>query len=128
MKKTNKYKKYKIGDLVVWKDRPNRVRVMEYTKYGMDEARRVEYSKKYKDYDLKNYRILQLDMNPFNFRKDNLVKLSVLEMNSLLTNKLLSKTNDYKYNKKHNKNAILIIKNMILEKKIKEVIENEREN
>lgn len=118
----------KIGTKVVWKDRPGRIRVMEKTKHGFDEARRVEYIKKYKDNDLKGYRILQLDMNPWNFRKDNLIKVTVLEMNLLLNNNLLAKTDDYKYNKKHNKMALIIVKNDISRKQAIKIINEEDNN
>lgn len=116
-------KQHKIGEMVVWKDRPGRIRVMECTKYGMQEARRVEYTKKYKDKELDGYRILQLDMNPFNFRKDNLVKVTVLEMNLLLNNNLLAKTDDFKFNKKSNKMALQVIRNNIQTKKITKILE-----
>lgn len=117
-------RKYAIGERVVWKDRPGRVRIMEITKHGFEEARRVQYMKKYKDKDLDGCRILQLDMNPWNFRKDNLIKVSVLEMNLLLNNNLLAKTSDYKFNKKTNKIALTIVRNNIMQKQIDKILEN----
>lgn len=103
----------KNEELSVWKDRPGRTRVMIKTRNGIEEARRYYYCKKYKDNDIKGYRILQLDMNPFNFNKTNLVKVTPLEMNLLLNNNLLAKTDNYKFNKKANKIALKVIRNMI---------------
>lgn len=121
-------KRHKVGEIYAQKDpnRPNGIRVVEYTRYGVEDARRVEYIKKYKDKDLEGYRILQLDMNPFNFRKDNLVKVSVLEMNLLLNNNLLAKTDDYKFNKKINKQSLAIVKNIIKAREVDEVLKDEK--
>ena len=99
---------------------------MVQTKEGVQEARRYFYSKKYHDNNLDGFRILQLDMNPFNFNKTNLIKVSVLEMNLLLNNNLLSKTDDYKKNKKLNKISLQIIKNIIASNKLKEVLSDEK--
>ena len=75
----------------VWKDRPNRTRVIALFGHGKHvEARRYYYQQYYPDEDIKGYRIVQLDMNPFNFDKDNLVKVTPQTMNRLLNNKLLS--------------------------------------
>lgn len=119
-------KKHKIGDRFIWKDRPGRVRVMEYTTTGTQDARRVNYLKYHPNENLKDYRILQLDMNPWNFDEDNLVKVSVKEMNLLLNNRLLSKTNDYELNKSINMKSLLWVKANILEKRLNEVIKNEK--
>lgn len=83
----------------VWKDRPNRTRVMALLGNGKHmDARRYYYQLYYPNEDIKGYRILQLDMNPFNFDKDNLVKVTPQVMNRLLNNKLLS--DDIELNKK----------------------------
>jgi hypothetical protein len=54
------------------------------------DARRYYYKLYHPDEDITNMRILQLDMNPFNFNEDNLVALTVSQMNRLLNNHLLS--------------------------------------
>lgn len=77
--------------LTVWKDRPNRTRIMALLGNGEHmEARRYYYLKYHPNEDIKGYRILQLDMNPWNFEEDNLVKVSPRIMNCLLNNHLLS--------------------------------------
>ena len=114
-------KNYEIS---VWKDRPGRTRVVIKTKDGIVEARRYFYSRKHKDYDIDGYRILQLDMNPFNFNKTNLVKVTPLEMNLLLNNNLLTKTDDYAFNKKRNKVALELVKNIIITKKAHKEVKN----
>ena len=84
--------------LSVWKDRPGRTRIMALLGNGEHiDARRYYYSKYHPDEDIKGYRILQLDMNPWNFDEDNLVKISPKIMNCLLNNHLLS--NDKELNK-----------------------------
>lgn len=55
-----------------------------------EEARRYYYKKYYPNEDIKGLRVLQLDMNPFNFEKDNLVAIKPKIMNCLLNNHLLS--------------------------------------
>ena len=77
--------------LSVWKDRPNRVRIMALHDGKHEEARRYFYRQYYPDENIKGFRILQLDMNPWNFEKDNLVKITPRIMNCLLNNNLLSK-------------------------------------
>ena len=77
--------------LTVWKDRPNRVRIMALYDGKHEEARRYFYRQYYPNENIKGYRILQLDMNPWNFEKDNLVKITPRIMNCLLNNNLLSK-------------------------------------
>ena len=75
----------------IWKDRPGRTRVMALLGNGKHmDARRYYYTLYHPNEDIKDYRILQLDMNPFNFNEDNLVKVSVSMMNRLLNNHLLS--------------------------------------
>lgn len=77
--------------LTVWKDRPNRTRIMALLGNGEHmEARRYYYLKYHPNEDIKGYRILQLDMNPWNFDEDNLVKVTPRIMNCLLNNHLLS--------------------------------------
>ncbi len=77
--------------LSVWKDRPGRTRVMALLGNGEHmDARRYYYKLYHPDEDITNMRILQLDMNPFNFNEDNLVALTVSQMNRLLNNHLLS--------------------------------------
>lgn len=77
--------------LSVWKDRPGRTRIMVLFGDGRHmEARRYYYLKYHPDEDIKGYRILQLDMNPYNFDEDNLVKITPRTMNCLLNNHLLS--------------------------------------
>lgn len=84
--------------LTIWKDRPGRTRVIALLDNGKHEdARRYYYKQYYPDDNIDNYRILQLDMNPFNFEKENLVKISVPVMNCLLNNHLL--TDDPELNK-----------------------------
>lgn len=84
--------------LTVWKDRPGRTRVIALLGNGEHmDARRYYYLKYYPNEDIKGYRILQLDMNPWNFDKDNLVKVLPKIMNCLLNNHLLS--NNPKLNK-----------------------------
>jgi poly(3-hydroxyalkanoate) synthetase len=77
--------------LSVWKDRPNRVRIMALYDGKHEEARRYFYRQYHPDENIKGFRILQLDMNPWNFEKDNLVKITPRIMNCLLNNNLLSK-------------------------------------
>lgn len=77
--------------LSIWKDRPGRTRIMVLLGNGKhEEARRYYYKQYYPNDDIKGFRILQLDMNPFNFNKDNLVKITPRVMNCLLNNHLLS--------------------------------------
>lgn len=84
--------------LSVWKDRPGRTRVMALLGNGKHEdARRYYYKKYHPNEDIKGYRIVQLDMNPFNFAKNNLVKVTPRVMNCLLNNHLL--TNDVALNR-----------------------------
>ena len=40
--------------------------------------------------DIKNMRILQLDMDPFNFKDENLIAITPRVMNCLLNNHVLS--------------------------------------
>ena len=77
--------------LSVWKDRPGRVRIMALYDGKHEEARRYFYRQYYPNENIKGHRILQLDMNPWNFDKDNLVKITPRIMNCLLNNNLLSK-------------------------------------
>lgn len=75
-----------------WKDRPGRVRIMASDGTGYHEdARRYFYKKYYPNENIDGFRILQLDMNPYNMRKTNLIKITPQVMNCLLNNKLLSK-------------------------------------
>lgn len=84
--------------LTQWKDRPGRVRIIALLGDGNHmDARRYYYLKYHPNDDIKGYRILQLDMNPWNFKKSNLVKVSPTIMNCLLNNHLLS--NNPKLNK-----------------------------
>ena len=84
--------------LTVWKDRPGRTRVMAILDNGKhEEARRYYYKKYHPKEDIKGLRILQLDMDPYNFKKGNLVAITPRIMNCLLNNHLLS--NDPKLNK-----------------------------
>lgn len=81
-----------------WRDRPGRVRIMALFGNGKHmDARRYYYLKYYPNEDIKGFRILQLDMNPWNFKKSNLVKVTPTIMNCLLNNRLLS--NNPKLNK-----------------------------
>ena len=84
--------------LTIWKDRPGRVRIIALLGNGKHEdARRYYYKQHHPKEDIKGLRILQLDMNPYNFKKSNLVAISPKIMNCLLNNHLLS--NDAKLNK-----------------------------
>ena len=65
-----------IGYEVIWKDRPGRVRIkVKIAKNTFVDKRIVEYLKYYPGEDLKGYVIIHLDSNPFNFNKENLVKI-----------------------------------------------------
>ena len=104
----------------VWKDRPNRTRVMVLYGDGRHEdARRYYYKQYFPDEDIKGLRILQLDMNPFNFDKENLVAITPQVMNCLLNNRLLSD------NVELNKLAIETIKVELQNKKIRRKIKND---
>ena len=84
--------------LTVWKDRPGRTRIMAILENGKhEEARRYYYKKYFPKQDIKGLRILQLDMNPYNFKKSILIAITPRIMNCLLNNHLLS--NDPKMNK-----------------------------
>ena len=66
-----------IGYETIWKDRKGRTRIkvkVEEGKRFMDK-RVYEYLKYHPNEDLKGYVILHLDADPFNFDKDNLVKV-----------------------------------------------------
>ena len=77
--------------LSVWKDRPGRTRIIALIGDGKHmDARRYYYLKYHPNEDIKGYRILQLDMNPWNFEENNLVKVTPKIMNCLLNNRLLS--------------------------------------
>ena len=77
--------------LSVWRDRPGRTRIMALFGGGKHiDARRYYYQQYHPDEDIKGYRILQLDMDPWNFDEDNLVKITPKTMNCLLHNHLLS--------------------------------------
>lgn len=77
--------------LSIWKDRPGRTRIMVLFGNGKHmDARRYYYSLYHPNEDIKGFRILQLDMNPYNFDEDNLVKVTPKIMNCLLNNHLLS--------------------------------------
>lgn len=77
-------------ELKVWKDRPGRTRIMALYDGKHEDARRYFYRQYYPNEDIKDYRILQLDMNPWNFKKENLIKVTPRIMNCLLNNNLLS--------------------------------------
>ena len=77
--------------LSVWKDRPGRTRVMALLGGGKHvDARRYYYQLYHPKENIIGFRILQLDMNPFNFSEDNLIKVTPRIMNCLLNNHLLS--------------------------------------
>ena len=76
--------------LSVWKDRPGRTRIIALHDGTHEDARRYFYKQYHPNEDIKGYRILQLDMNPWNFDEDNLVKITPRIMNCLLNNQLLS--------------------------------------
>ena len=77
--------------LTVWKDRPGRTRIMAILDNGKHvEARRYYYSQHYPNDNIEGFRILQLDMDPWNFEKSNLVKVTPRTMNCILNNHLLS--------------------------------------
>ena len=67
------------------------------------DARRYYYQQYHPNENIKGYRIVQLDMNPYNFNEDNLVKVTPTVMNCILNNKLLTD------NVELNKRAIEII-------------------
>lgn len=103
--------------LSVWKDRPGRTRIMALFGNGEHmEARRYYYLKYHPNEDIKGYRILQLDMNVWNFDEDNLVKVSPRTMNCLLNNHLLSD------NKELNKLAIQTLELEYLTKGSRELL------
>ena len=65
-----------IGYEVIWKDRPGRTRIkVKVASKKFVDKRVVEYLKYHPNEDLKNCVIVHLDSNPFNFDKDNLVKI-----------------------------------------------------
>ena len=77
--------------LSVWKDRPGRTRIVALLGNGEHmEARRYYYMQYHPEENIKGYRILQLDMNPWNFEETNLVKVTPKIMNCMLNNHLLS--------------------------------------
>lgn len=68
--------KYPIGHEVIWKDRPGRTRIKVKTATNtFVDKRIVEYLKYHPGEDLKGYVIVHLDSDPFNFDKENLVKI-----------------------------------------------------
>lgn len=65
-----------IGYEVIWKDRPGRTRIkVKVAKNTFVDKRVVEYLKYHSGEDLKGYVIIHLDSDPFNFSKENLVKI-----------------------------------------------------
>lgn len=65
-----------IGYEVIWKDRPGRTRIkVKVAPKKFVDKRVVEYLKYHPNEDLKDCVIVHLDSNPFNFDKDNLVKI-----------------------------------------------------
>ena len=111
-----------LGTIVEWEDKtkPNVKRVMIKTEKGMEVARRYYYKLYNPNEDIKGYRIMHLDMNKFNFDKDNLIKVSATEFNCLLNNKLLSN------NPNHNRLALLTIRNEISVKKLNKIVKEDR--
>ena len=96
----------------VLKDRPGRTRFMAILDNGKHkEARRYYYKLYHPDEDIKNMRILQLDMDPFNFKDENLIAITPRVMNCLLNNHVLSN------NPELNKLAIQTIKLELLTRK-----------
>lgn len=105
--------------LTVWKDRPGRTRIIALHNGKHEDARRYFYKQYHPNEDINGYRILQLDMNPWNFNEDNLVKVTPRIMNCLLNNNLLS--NNVELNK-------MAIQTLLLEevcKKLKDSDVNE---
>ena len=101
--------------LSVWKDRPGRTRIIALYDGKHEDARRYFYRQYHPNEDIKGYRILQLDMNPWNFDEDNLVKITPRIMNCLLNNNLLS--NNVELNK-------MAIQTLELEFMCREVLKN----
>ena len=100
----------------VWKDRPGRTRVMALLGNGKhEEARRYYYKLYHPDEDIKNMRILQLDMDPFNFKDENLIAITPRVMNCLLNNHVLSN------NPELNKLAIQAIELELLTRNLGEI-------
>lgn len=115
MRTNNSYFHYQDDPttLTVWKDRPGRIRIMALLGNGKHEdARRYFYKKYHPHDDISTKRILQLDMDPYNFHPKNLVAISPRTMNCLLNNHLLSTSS------KHN---LLAIKALELEETIKDL-------
>lgn len=66
-----------LGYEVVWKDRPGRTRIkVKVATNTFVDKRKLEYLKYHPGEDLTGYVIIHLDNNPFNFDKENLVKVS----------------------------------------------------
>lgn len=66
-----------IGYETVWKDREGRIRIKVKVEDGKRfvDKRVVEYLKYYPGDKLTGYVIIHLDNDPFNFKKENLVKV-----------------------------------------------------
>ena len=77
------------------------------------DKRVVKWLEYYPNDELKGYVILHLDNDPFNFAKDNLVKVKKEIFLLMLNNHL------YFSNKELNKSAIMVATNIYYSKKIK---------
>lgn len=80
-----------IGTESVWKDRIGRVRTkIKVEQPNIWEDKEVYLYKKYnKDSNLKGYVIIHLDNNPYNFDKDNLIKIKKEIFLLMLNNRML---------------------------------------
>ena len=109
-----------IGYETIWKDRKGRTRIKVKTEEGKRfvDKRIVKWLEYNPNDNLNGFVILHLDNNPFNFDKDNLVKVKKEIFLLMLNNHL------YFDDKKLNKSAILIATNMyeikIKKEKLKE--------
>lgn len=111
--------KHELWTPYTWNgERKGRERVMVITEKGCMDARRAYYLKYHPRAKLDGYAILHLDMNPYNFDKNNLVKVTIQERNLLLNTHLLSK--DVKLNKLAIKTIRQKLKNIEIEEIINE--------
>ncbi len=110
-----------IGYETIWKDREGRIRIKVKVEDGKRfvDKRVVEYLKNNPNDDLTGYVIIHLDNNPFNFDKDNLVKVKKEVHMFMLHHDL------YFDDPKLTKSGILIAQMMYENKKIKESFKKE---
>ena len=106
-----------VGYETIWKDRKGRTRIKVKVAKGkkMVDKRIVEYLKYHPGEELKGYCIIHLDNNPFNFSKDNLVKVDKKTFHYMISHKQL-----YFDDADLNKTSLLLIENINKTKEVKE--------